>query len=291
MADRRNLLNPTHRLETLTAAYQLRHHFGWYAFQRDSLFAPEEIQSTIRRTISEVATRYGYHVLVLELEPNAIRCLMSLVPANCPSEVTRVIKGNLSSQLRHLVPGKVWSRGWFVRSNGNVCRETVEGYVAKQREHHREIPTRVKSQFCVKSYSSHLDQDIIRTGQHAAFQNSYHFVFCVCGRRELVDAVVGNELQKYWLQFMSQAGWSCSELSILRDHVHLAVSLPLDVSPEAVAFRMLNNAEYWFAKRWNAELESANVESLFQSSYYVGTYGEASTAQIAAYLSNLNDPS
>ena len=181
MPDKQNHINPTHRIENLTAAYQLRHHFGWYPFQRKPLFESEDVRSIIRQALSEVALRYGYHVLALELDPNAIRCLMSLVPSDCPSAVTRVIKGNLNSHLRQHVSGKVWSRGWFVRSNGNVCRETIESYVSKQREHHREIPIRLKSNASVPCYSDDSAHAIIRTSHHAAFQNNYHFVFTFAG--------------------------------------------------------------------------------------------------------------
>ena len=280
---------PTHRIEDLSAAYQLRYHFGWYAYQRKPIFASDDLQLFINKAITEIAARYGYHVLELEFESNAIRCLMSLVPADCPSAVTRIVKGNLQAQLRGRVSGRLWSRGWFVRSNGNVCRETVEAYVANQFRNHRAIPIRVPSAFSLPLFKNSSHQDAIRTSDHAAYQNNCHFVFCVSSRSELIDSVIGQQMQNYWLQILEREGWDCSTMSILNDHVHFTVSLPLDVSPQTVAFRMLNNAEFWFAKRWSAALQIAEVDSLFQSSYYVGTYGEATTAQIDSYLKNLKE--
>lgn len=280
--------HPTHRIEDLSAAYQLRYHFGWYAFRRRPLFASEDVQLFVQQAVNEIAARYGYHVLALEFDLNAIRCLMSLVPADCPSVVTRIVKGNLQSQLRGRVTGKLWSRGWFVRSNGNVCRETVEAYVANQFRNHRAIPIRVPTAFDVPRFKNGSHQVVIRTSDHAAYQNNFHFVFCVCRRAELIDSVIGQQLQNFWLQFLEREGWTCSTMSILSDHVHFTLSLPLDVPPETVAFRMINNAEFWFARRWSSAFGIAKVNSLFQSSYYVGTYGEATTAQIDSYLKNLN---
>ena len=287
MSDDSLMPHPTHRMEDLSVAYQLRYHFGWYAYQRKPLFATENIQSLVQHAINEIAARYGYHVLAIEFESNAIRCLMSLVPSDCPSAVTRIVKGNLQSQLRGHDFGKLWSRGWFVRSNGNVCRETVESYVASQFGKHRAIPIRVPIAFDVPRFKNESHQVAIRTSDHAAYQNNFHFVFCVCGRAELIDSFIGKQLQNFWLTFLKREGWICSTMRILSDHVHFKLSLPLDVSPLTVAFRMLNNAEFWFAKRWSAALRIAELNSLFQSSYYVGTYGEATTAQIDSYLKNL----
>ena len=277
---------PTHRKECLSAAYQIRYHFGWYAFQRQPLFQAEHVRSLVRSLIEEIATRYGYHVLELDAAPCVIRCLMSLVPENCPSEVTRIVKGNLQSQLRGTVQGKLWSRGWFVRSNGNVCSSTVENYVSKQFLHHRATPLR--GPVSVPCFQNTSLVDGTRTSHHAAYQNNVHFVFCVSKRAELIDSVVGQRLQSFWLQFLEREKWECSRMSILNDHVHLALSLPLDISPLTVAYRMLNNAELWFGKRWSHAFRSAEVDSLFQSSFYAGTHGDATTAQIDSYLRKLN---
>ena len=289
MLDSQNPPVPTHPKETLTAAYQLRYHFGWYAYKRKPSFDSPDIQSTIQHSIKEIAFRYGYHVLALDFDPDAIRCLISLLPTDCPSEVTRIVKGNLSSQLRNQVPQKLWSRGWFVRSNGNVCRETVENYVANQREHHRETPIRMPSIFSISCFTNHSVETAVKKSDHAVYQNDLHFVFCVCGRKELIDAVIAVQLQEFWLEFLRRQGWVCSTMNVLRDHVHLTVSMPLNVSPQTAAFRMLNNAEQWFSKRWTSALRIAEVDSLFQCSYYVGTYGEVSTARIEAYLTSRKD--
>ena len=89
------------------------------------------------------------------------------------------------------------------------------------------------------------------------------------------------------MQFIEREGWLCWSMSVLADHAHMLLGLPLDVPTHTAVFRLMNNAEHWFASRWNRILVEARLDTLFQPSYYAGTTGGATTAQIRAYLNNL----
>jgi len=80
MSDSSSERKPYHQSENISAAYQLRYHFGWYTHLRQPYFHDPTNRSIASTTINEVSERYGYHVLELAYEPTVVRCLMSTLP-------------------------------------------------------------------------------------------------------------------------------------------------------------------------------------------------------------------
>jgi len=74
-------------------------------------------------------------VLGLDVDSNGVRALISLRPIDSPESVTKNVKGNVATALRSDGIRNIWSRGWFVRSNGNVSDEVIRNYVANQFDH------------------------------------------------------------------------------------------------------------------------------------------------------------
>jgi|GEM_PF-1242867 len=287
MSDSSSERKPYHQSENISAAYQLRYHFGWYTHLRQPYFHDPTNRSIASTTINEVSERYGYHVLELAYEPTVVRCLMSTLPTDCPSAVTRNVKGALSARFRREGVSNLWSKGWFARSNGTVCERTIQDYIAKQFEHHRAIPIRSTLPVGERHFQHPQSPSQLQKSSHAAYENNVHFVLCVKGRVELLDEFVSQKLLKFWMQFIEREGWLCWSMSVLADHAHMLLGLPLDVPIHTAVFRLMNNAEHWFASCWKRILVEARLDTLFQPSYYAGTTGGATTAQIRAYLDNL----
>ena len=79
------------------AAYQLRYHFGWYSHGRQPVFQDDRQRTVLQHAVTRVLADRNTHVLEQEIELHAIRALVSLRPGVAPSELTRVVKGNLAS--------------------------------------------------------------------------------------------------------------------------------------------------------------------------------------------------
>jgi len=271
---------PTH----LRAAYQLRYHFSWCTKRRKPILATQYLRSKVEETIRRVSENAGYHLLGLDVEPNVVLCLLSLVPSDSPESITRKIKGNVATELRADGVHNLWSRGWFVRSNGNVTNEIIQTYIANQIEHHRAAP--VENRSTMEKCRHHLDEDIdqIRKSSHAAFQYNVHFVFCVRKRFHFLDPVIGGILVQYLLAVCKRKGWIAWDIEVVWDHVHLLIGLTPTSSPEEVALSLLNNAEFWLFDRYRAAIKMDELETVFQAGYYAGTCGAATTAQIQSFL-------
>jgi len=127
-----------------------------------------------------------------------------------PESVTKKVKGNVATALRSDGIQNVWSRGWFVRSNGNATDEVIRNYVANQFDHHRAKPLTNPSIMTNCRCHNQDDASQIRKSSHAAFQYNIHFVFSVRRRIEFLDPIVGQKLVQYWLSVCQKK--SCADV-------------------------------------------------------------------------------
>jgi len=277
---------PTHRLESVSIAFQLRYHFGFPTYRRQAKFTSLIVEPTIEH-LQQVVTKNQYHLLEYSFHPQVLRCLVSLRPEQTPEGFTRTIKGNLTASLRPLGVHNLWSRGIFVRSNGTVDDQTITNYLAKQAEHHLAIPDRLPDYMKPCSFTSSSDSSTLQNASHSVYQNNLHFVFSVTRRQAILDPVVSEFLIAYWKRVCSTKGWIAWSISVVLDHAHLMVGVPLGASPAEVALSLMNNSEYEFAKRYHGYFKEYAIDQLWTSGFYVGTVGAATTDQIAGYLRNL----
>ncbi len=74
------------------------------------------------------------------------------------------------------------------------------------------------------------------------------------------------------------------KVSFLPDHVHVALALHPGRSPAEIVTAMMNAAQ---EKMWDEFADSvvrAGVERLWQTSAYIGSFGNLSSNAISAYL-------
>jgi REP element-mobilizing transposase RayT len=84
-----------------TPAFAIRFHFIWYTHGRQPKIAAETTQTALLSSFDEVVQARDFHVLERAIEPHAFRALLSLKPYSFPSQVTQIIKGNLTSAARN----------------------------------------------------------------------------------------------------------------------------------------------------------------------------------------------
>ena len=280
---------PTFLPSDIRSAYQLRYHFGWCTKGRKPILSTSAIRSKVEVTIREVAEKSNYHVLGLDVDSNGVRALISLRPIDSPESVSKKVKGNVATALRSDGIRNIWSRGWFVRSNGNVSDEVIRNYVANQFDHHRAEPLTNPLIMTNCRYHNPDNASQIRKSSHAAFQYNIHFVFSVRRRIEFVDPFVGQKLVQYWLSVCQKKSWIAWDIEVVWDHAHLLLGISPGETPEEAALALLNNAELWFHNRYSAAMQLEDLETVFQPGYYAGTCGEATTAQIKSYLASQFD--
>jgi putative transposase len=269
----------------VAASYQLRFHFGWYAHGRQPLFADSAVRAAIERSFLRVAKDRDYHVLEFDLESKVLRALVSLKPGDTPAEVTRVIKGNIATDVRREAGLRnLWSRGWFVRSVGNVSNDVMRNYVANQFAHHRAAPMEAPESIALARFHDQRDPAELRKTAHAAFEYNLHLVLVVRRRFEFLDMKVAAVLLDYLRAVCEKKRWMAWDIEVVWNHVHLFLGVePVD-APQAVALSVMNNAAFFLEQKYGAALKDEHLEGVWQPGYHAGTVGAATTAQVKAFL-------
>jgi putative transposase len=266
-----------------TAAYQLRYHFGWSTRGRQQRFNSPEIRAAVSEGLAEVASRHGYHLLESNISPTVVRSLVSLKPHDSPSRVTGIVRGNLSKSLRERWGMRdIWSRGAFFRSVGTVTGDVIRQYVAQQFSHHGVTSER----FALAQFHDPYDAAQVRSDSHARFEYNVHVVLVTDWRVPFLDPEVAEALVEYWRRVCDKKRWVVWDIEVVSDHAHLYLGLrPVD-APQSVALSLMNNSEHYCERRYASAMCDAKLSTLWRPSFYVGTAGAATTAQVMSFLTN-----
>ena len=195
-----------------------------------------------------------------------------------------MLKGNLdhqfgkslSSVLRANLCAKLWARGYFARSSGKVNLDLARQYVDSQVSHHGYKGEWTKplsfrnEQF--RSPAFHL--------AHSFCVLNYHLVLATQDRIPLFDEAIATPLFKYVLAVGEKYNFAIERIGLMPDHMHLIVEARPDVSIEDCAKAIMQNTCYWMGRRYSGVLKETQAWKVWQPSFYAGTVGEYTTAQV-----------
>lgn len=279
--------NPFFTQANTRPAFQLRFYFAWHTYCNRPILSQPAIAGTLDSGLATVAQAHDWRLLEYSIEPTQLSALVSLRPESAPSDVTRLVKGNLATYLRpHLDGNRLWSRGWFLRSNGHVTNETVRKYVKSQYEHHNAAPWDDPAAISLARFHADTDPFAMRTQSHSAFEFNLHVVFGTRRRVEFLDMEVAAYLLEYMRRVCAKKNWIVYDIEIVWDHVHLFLGLQPSDAPGDVALSLMNNSAFALHRRYASVIRLESLEGIWSPGYYVGTVGAATTAQIKAHLEN-----
>lgn len=118
-----------------------------YSCQYHVIFCPKYrrnvlingIDSRLKELILEVANKYNFEIIDMEVMPNHVHLLIDCSPKFGINECIKKIKGTTSSILRSEFPElksklpTLWTRSAFVSTVGNVSLEVVKQYIENQK--------------------------------------------------------------------------------------------------------------------------------------------------------------
>jgi putative transposase len=279
----------TPHFAALTAAYQL--HF-YFCFKTRYLrpFLEERAQRLlIDEVFQEVCSREDYHLLESKLSDDQVRLLLSLKPSQSVSQVANLLKGSSSRQfglkfresLEVQGSKSLWSRGYFAQTSGKVNVEKARAYVQSQVTHHQYHGEWTEAlNFCNSNFSSPVFPIA-----HSFCMLDYHIVLATQQRLALFDETIAPPLFRYVMAIASKHGFAVERMGVLPDHVHLIIEARPDVSAEECVLALLENTRYWMTNNYSGVLKQTQGWDVWQPSFYVGSVGDYSTAQVKQFLS------
>lgn len=265
---------------SLAWAYQLHYYLCFRTHRRRPSFASKAAQLT--ELIGEICARHDYHLLECRPQPDQLRCLVSLRPAQPISKVMQTIKTNSSREgsQQFSLAKPVWARGFLAKSVGRIRIGAVRKYLEQQSKHHG-----YDSRVLPPVYRYRAPQPVVLKAAHSSFELNHHLVFATCQRKGVFTSALGKALSDYWLRVAAMRAFAIDQISVVPDHVHLLVRIMPRMSIQECALLLMNNGQHFIGKNYPQVLVEAGINQLWEASAYAGTCGELTTALLKAWLS------
>lgn len=246
------------------------------------------MEEFIGNVAADVAERHEYHLLDTQFSTDHLRLLLSLRPEQTVFRAVQMLKGNLSRQFSLVYPGlleqyrlkRPLAAGYFARSSGKADLQTVRKYIADQPTHHgyrgewTAALTYTNPDFRSPAYSY----------EHSACVLNYQVVLVTKFRTEIFDEHIAPKLFEYILAIGNKRGFAVDRMSLMPDHIHLLIEGRPEKSVAEYALSIVNNTQSWMMKNYWGVLKEMNCWDVWQPSFYAGTIGEYSTAQVRRFL-------
>ncbi|WP_254512759.1 transposase [Anatilimnocola floriformis] len=262
---------PQYIAANCSVAYQL--HWSLSVFSQ----CPIPAASEWREALSLAVEADGVRLLEFSSVENAAgQFFLSSRPDVAPAAVVRSIKGRLQYLLRNTIP-QLWRRHYAITSVGSANNEVLQSYVGRQVEHHPQADARVVERLKqVQFHDSGVLLDELRSSAHGRFTNSLHIV--------LENADHLNDVREEWLvttremiiRACRKKGWLLSRVGIVANHLHILLGCDVDEIPQDVALSLMNNLAF-----------AHGMKRVFESSFYLGTFGPYDHQAIRNRLPNL----
>jgi len=272
----------------LDSAYQLHYYLGFRTHFRKPLFPTNKEHDLIKIVLDDVCRREKYHLLDTSIEKDHLRLLLSLKPDQRVSRAIQMLKGNISreygltcnEQLALHRASRLWAKGYFAQSSGKVNLEAARRYVEGQASHHgyqgdwsKELTFRNEA-FVSPAFDISHSQAIL----------NYHLVLVTHRRMPIFDEAIAPKFFEYVMTIGEKHQFVVDRLTLLPDHLHLLIEAIPNVSVEECVLAIMNNTQQWMMKRYIGVLKVTEGWNVWQPSFYAGTVGDHTTAQVKRFL-------
>jgi putative transposase len=270
------------------SAYQLHYYLCFKThYLRETLVSKPE-QELVHISAEAACSKEGYHLLETNVEPAYVRLLLSLKPDQTVSQAVQRLKGSVSRQFSSTFPERLpelrmptlWARGYFARSSGKVSLDNARSYVDSQIAHHgyRGAWTDALRYKNTQFKSPAFKQAHCLTILH------YHLVLVTDFRIPIFDEVIAPKLFDYVIAIGDKRGFAVDRMTVLPDHIHLLIEALPSVSIFDCALSLANNTRHWMEKKYWGVLKQSGAWNVWRPSFYAGTVGEYTTAQVRRFL-------
>ncbi len=114
------------------------YHFIWCPKRRRKVLVGP-VHDRLKLIIGEVAAEHAWEIVRLAIQPDHVRLFIRANPHTLPSDISRLIKGRSSHDLREEFPHlrklpSLWTRSYLPSTAGNVSQQIIQQYIERQRK-------------------------------------------------------------------------------------------------------------------------------------------------------------
>jgi REP element-mobilizing transposase RayT len=251
---------PLYQSHDLHPAFGLRYSWtGWPSRQ------PFDADAAVLKGLLPLWEADGMRLLEHYWSDDRVQLTFSTTPEMSPVLVASRAKGRLQHALRQAVPAfSGFSRKVSVCSVGHNCREDVEGYIVSQVERARFADPSLQAllqEFIVVRKDVNLSEPT--TSAHGQYRYNLHIVLVTAERYRVIDRARLTLLRDHSLRIAEKKGHTISRLSVMPDHLHIALRGNIQHGPREIGLAFQNNLAY-----------ALGQVRIWANSFYVGTFGE-----------------
>lgn len=238
-------------------------------------------------TLETIAQRYGIRVLEATTSSSEVILMASLKPDESVSSCASKLKGQSSKWLREamaLGPGpRLWSRSYFAAGIGKNTKQAVEAYLAKQPERHG-YSERPHPPVFVKQYPLTDADDMRLQPKHGRTDIQLHVSLSTLQRASVFAARSGEALAAFWKARERDGKFALLKISIVPDHLHLALKIHPTVAPSGLVLDLMNSAQEFLFENHRDAILATGLPQIWYPGAYIGTYGEVTRVRVRDYI-------
>ena len=251
---------PLYRALDQQPAYGLRHTWcGWSTAGDLRALADEDWIA-----LKTAWEKDHFHLLERTIDGNKIMLTFGIHPVVSPVFLAKHAKGRLEHAFRETGNCVTFSRKVAVRSVGENITDEVQAYIAAQVRNEEFLDPRFAEyleQFTVVDPS--VDLSLPTESRSGQYWYNLHLVLVTDGRTRFVDEPGLKAIRDGSFRIAAKKGYRIAAVSVMPDHVHLALRGAIEHSPEEIALSFQNNLAHMLRQG-----------AVWRPGYYVGTFGE-----------------
>jgi len=252
---------PLYAAEDARPAYELR--YGWTGWLGASGLAPESLDAATSAAAGGWEAD-GLRLLERQLSGDMVQLVLSARPHVDPVLLAGRVKGRLQHALRDVAYPADFSRKLGVRTVGHNHRADVERYIEQQTVQAAWADPALRERLAKYSVANPaVDLSLPTETRSGRYWYNLHLVLVNEERYQRSDDEWLGRILERCLAIGRHKGYAISRLSVMPDHLHMAVRGNVAHSPQEIALAFQNNLAY-----------ALGSIRLFQATYYVGTFSE-----------------
>jgi len=252
--------------ETLYTAHNLnlafKLHYDWTGWPTAGTTLPPQCAAVARETAS-LWEKDGLHLLEPHATAEKVQILFSVTPQVSPTFFCMRVKGRLQHALRKCDTPVDFSRKVSFRSLGENTSGVVENYIRGQVGKGDFADPRFRE--TMRSFT--VVADDVRLAEPSESNSGrywydLHLVLVAADRFRITAPEQLGRMRDAALAVAAEGGHRIAALSVMPDHVHMALRGNIERSPEEIALAFQNG------------LAGAAGCRVWQDGFYVGTFSE-----------------
>jgi len=259
--------NPIYTPERARVVHALR--YDWTAWLRDGSF-PAQTPTALDNCRSAWASD-GLELDTFEIRDGSIQCLFGTTPTVSPAFCAMRAKGRLQHALRTAGTPVSFRGNLAIRTLGENTRDIVGNYIGRQVSKSDYADPRWKEflgRFTFADGATRLSEP--RATGHGRYWYNLHLVIVVQDRRYPIARKESfRKIREACPRIAGKKGYDLAEVSVMPDHVHMALRGNIEHSPMEIGLAFQNNLSFvlGYNRVWNEE-------------FYVGTFSEYDVGKI-----------